>query len=45
MIKAVAVLKSGFEAALNEKAYYKESRFMTKDKFRVGYLIEDNKTQ
>lgn len=45
MIKAVSVLKSGFAAAVNEKSYYKENRFITKDKFRVGYFIEDNKAQ
>lgn len=45
MMKAVTVLKSSFLADVNEKAFYKENRFMTKDKFRVGYFIEDNKAQ
>ena len=45
MIKAVKVLKSGFAAAVSEKPFYKENRFMTKDKFRVGYFVEDNKAQ
>ncbi|GAB3799340.1 hypothetical protein GCM10028819_22450 [Spirosoma humi] len=45
MIKAVAVLKPGFAEAVNEKAFYKANYFATKDKFKVGYFIEDNKAQ
>ena len=45
MIKGMVVLKPNFEVALSERAYCKESCFMTKDKSRVGYFVEDNKTQ
>ncbi|MBO0933645.1 hypothetical protein [Fibrella aquatilis] len=45
IIKAVAVLKSGFADAVKGEAFYKENRFATKDGVRVGYFIEDGKAK
>lgn len=43
MMKAVSLLKAGFDEAMREKVLYKENRFSTNSGIRVGYMIEEGK--